>query len=109
LRLGHLGERPVRLDRVEAGEEVRTPLRDRLHEPGLREAGRLVRDAGVAVRVRRRLRRPAATCAGPRRALADRAADRLLDRRGDFGRARSGDGGYMTTAVTNDQEQKVVD
>ena len=55
-----LGEPPVRLDRVEAGQEVRPPLRHRLHEPRLREAGRGVRHAGLALRVGRRLRRHAA-------------------------------------------------
>ena len=33
-----LGEPPVRLDRVEAGQEVRPPLRHRLHQPRLRAA-----------------------------------------------------------------------
>ena len=51
----------VRLDRVEAGQEVRPPLRRRLRQPRLRQARRVVRDAGVAVRERRRL--PAAACA----------------------------------------------
>ena len=36
VRQRHLGEPPVRLDRVEAGQEVRAPLRHRLHEPRLR-------------------------------------------------------------------------
>ena len=52
-RQRRLGEPPVRLDRVEAGQEVRPPLRRRLHEPGLRQARRGVRDAGVALRGRR--------------------------------------------------------
>ena len=56
-----LGEPPVRLDRLEAGQEVRPPLRRRLHQPRLRQAGRGVRHAGLALRVGRRLRR--ATCA----------------------------------------------
>ena len=51
-----LGEPPVRLDRLEAGQEVRPPLRHRLHEPRLRQAGRRVRHAGVALRVGRGLR-----------------------------------------------------
>ena len=51
-----LGELPVRLDRVEAGQEVRSPLRRRLHQPGLRQAGRRLRDAGLALREDRRLR-----------------------------------------------------
>ena len=56
-----LGEPAVRLDRLEAGQEVRPPLRRRLHEPGLREAGRVVRHAGVALRVGRGL--PGSGCA----------------------------------------------
>ena len=40
-----LGEQPVRLDRLEAGQEVRHALRHRLHEPRLREAGRGLRHA----------------------------------------------------------------
>ena len=32
-----LGEQPVRLDRLEAGQEVRLPLRHRLHQPRLRQ------------------------------------------------------------------------
>ena len=52
-----LGEPPVRIDRVEAGQEVRPPLRRRLHEPRLRQARRRVRHAGVALRVHRGLRR----------------------------------------------------
>ena len=48
-----LGERPVRLDRVEAGQEVRLPLRHRLREPRLREAGRGLRHPGLALRVGR--------------------------------------------------------
>ena len=51
-----LGEPPVRLDRLEAGQEVRPPLRRRLHEPRLRPAGRVLRDAGLALRVGRGLR-----------------------------------------------------
>ena len=47
-----LGEQPVRLDRLEAGQEVRAPLRHRLHEPRLREAGRGVRHAGLALSTR---------------------------------------------------------
>ena len=47
---------PVRLDRLEAGQEVRHPLRHRLHEPRLRQAGRELRHAGLALRVRRRVR-----------------------------------------------------
>ena len=39
----------VRLDRLETGQEVRTPLRRRLRQSRLRHAGRGVRDAGVAV------------------------------------------------------------
>ena len=44
----HLGEQPVRLDRVEAGQEVRPPLRHRLHQPRLRQARRGVRACRVA-------------------------------------------------------------
>ena len=44
---------PVRLDRVEAGQEVRPPLRHRLHQPRLRQARRVLRHAGVALRVGR--------------------------------------------------------
>ena len=44
-----LGERPVRLDRVEAGQEVRPPLRGRLRQPGFRQAGRGLRVAGLAL------------------------------------------------------------
>ena len=67
------------------------PLRHRLHEPRLREAGRELRHAGLALRVDRRLRRAAAARADARRAVADRAADRLLDRRGDLGGTGHGD------------------
>ena len=45
-----LGELAVRLDRLEAGQEVRPPLRHRLHQSRLREAGRRLRDAGLALR-----------------------------------------------------------
>ena len=51
---------PVRLDRVEAGQEVRPPLRHRLHQPRLRQAGRRLRHAGLALRVGRGLRPPPA-------------------------------------------------
>ena len=51
---------PVRLDRLEAGQEVRPALRHRLHEPGLRQARGRLRDAGLAVRVGRGLRAPPA-------------------------------------------------
>ena len=45
-----------------------------------------------------RLRAPSAPCARPRRTLVDRAADRLLDRRRDLGRAWRGDGDpHMST------------
>ena len=40
-----LGEPAVRLDRVEAGQQVRPPLRRRLHQPGLRRARAGVRHA----------------------------------------------------------------
>ena len=50
-----LGERPVRLDRLEAGQEVRPPLRRRLRQPGLRQARRVLRAAGLALRERRRV------------------------------------------------------
>ena len=56
VRQRHLGEPPVRLDRLEAGQEVRPPLRRRLHQPRLRAPGRVLRHAGVALRVGRRLR-----------------------------------------------------
>ena len=56
-----LGELAVRLDRLEAGQEVRPPLRHRLHQPRLRQAGRRLRDAGLALRAARRT--SAATCA----------------------------------------------
>ena len=49
-----LGEPAVRLDRLEAGQEVRPPLRRRLHQPRLRQARRGLRHAGVALRVGRR-------------------------------------------------------
>ena len=81
LRQRDLGEQPVRLDRLEAGQEVRHALRHRLHEPRLRQAGRGLRHAGLALRLGRRVRRAPAPRARPRRAVADRAADRLLDRR----------------------------
>ena len=64
-----------------------TPLRRRLHQPRLREAGRELRHAGLALRLGRRLRRAPAPRADAGRALADRAADRLLDRRGDLARS----------------------
>ena len=47
VRQRRLGEPPVRLDRVEAGQEVRRALRRRLHQPGLRQARRGLRDAGA--------------------------------------------------------------
>ena len=59
VRLAHadrerdLGELPVRLDRLEAGQEVWPPLRDGLQQSGLREAGGRLRDAGLALRVGR--------------------------------------------------------
>ena len=84
----HLGEQPVRLDRVEAGQEVRPPLRRRLHQPRLRQARRGVRAARLALRVGRGLRAAPVARAVPRRAVADRAADRLLDRRRDLRGAR---------------------
>ena len=65
-----LGEPAVRLDRLEAGQEVRPPLRHGLHEPRLRQARRVVRHAGVAVRVRRRLPGAADARARARRAVA---------------------------------------
>ena len=61
-----LGEPPVRLDRLEAGQEVRPPLRRRLHEPRLRQARRRVRHAGVALRVHRGLRQAPAPRPHPR-------------------------------------------
>ena len=84
----HLGERAVRLDRVEAGQEVRPPLRRRLRKPGLRQAGRGVRAAGVAMLDRRRLPSPAGRRPRAGHPLADRRADRLLDRRRDLRDAR---------------------
>jgi acetolactate synthase-1/2/3 large subunit len=48
-----LGEPPVRIDRVEAGEALRAPLRDRLHEPRLRAPRGGVRHARLALRVGR--------------------------------------------------------
>ena len=68
-----LGERPVRLDRLEAGQEVRPPLRRRLHEPRLRQARRGVRHAGLPLRGGRRLRARPAPRPRPRRPVADRA------------------------------------
>ena len=50
---------PVRLDRLEAGQQVRHPLRHRLHEPRLREDGRELRHAGLALR-----RRPTTSASG---------------------------------------------
>ena len=55
----------------------------------------------------RGLRPPPAPRADARPALADRAADRLLDRRGDLGRTRNGDSCRMS--ITADQEQTAVD
>ena len=101
-----LGELAVRLDRLEAGQEVRPPLRHRLHQPRLRQAGRRLRDAGLALRADRGLRPPPAPRADPRPAVADRAADRLLDRRGDLGRTRNGDCCRMS--ITADQEKSVL-
>ena len=51
-----LGERPVRLDRLEAGQALRTPLRHRLREPRLRPLRRVVRAPGLALRIGRGLR-----------------------------------------------------
>ena len=56
-----LGELAVRLDRLEAGQEVRPPLRRRLHQPRLRQARRRVRHAGAGGA--RRPTTSAATCA----------------------------------------------
>ena len=98
-----LGEPAVRLDRLEAGQEVRPPLRHRLHQPGLREARRVVRPARVALRVDRRLLGAPRPRARARRAVVDRDADRLLDRRGHFGGTRTGNGGDMSTATADEQ------
>ena len=54
----------------------------------------------------RGLRPPPAPRADPRPAVADRAADRLLDRRGDLGRTRNGDSCRMS--ITADQEKSVL-
>ena len=50
-----LGEPAVRLDRLEAGQEVRPPFRRRLRAHRLRQAGRGVRRARLALRQRRRV------------------------------------------------------
>ena len=76
-----LGEQRVRLDHLEAGQEVRPPLRHPLHQPRLRAPGRRLRHAGVALREGRGPGPPSAARAHPRRGLADRRPDRLLDRR----------------------------
>ena len=81
VRQHRLGEPPVRLDRLEAGQEVRRALRRGLHQPRLRPPGRVLRHAGVALRGRRRLRAPPAPRPHARPPVADRDADRLLDRR----------------------------
>ena len=64
---------------------------DRLHEPRLRPPRRGVRHARVPLRGRRRLRPPPPPRIGARRAVADRHADRLLDRRRDQRGARHRD------------------
>jgi hypothetical protein len=63
-----------------------------LHQPGLREARRGVRDAGRGAAPRRRLLGPPAARADARRPVAHRPADRLLHRRGDLRRAGGRDG-----------------
>ena len=65
-----LGEPPVRLDRLEAGQALRPPLRHRLLEPRLRPLRRVLRAPGLALRVGRRLR-PAAR-PGARRSTSRR-------------------------------------
>ena len=94
-----LGERAVRLDRLEAGQEVRRPLRHRLHEPRLRGAGAVLRPAGLALRVGRGLPAPAARGPRPRRALRGGAADRLLDRRCDLRGAGRRDGRHLRRLI----------
>jgi hypothetical protein len=98
-----LGELAVRLDRVEAGQEVRPPLRHGLHQPGLRHARRCLRDARLALRGDGRLRAPPAPRAQPRCPFPDRAPDRLLDRRVHLRRTRNGDSRRMS--ITADDEQ----
>ena len=82
------------------------PLRHGLHEPRLREAGRGLRHAGLALRLGRRVRRAAGARAHPGRAVADRAADRLLDRRRHIRGTWNGDSCHMSIAT---EEQTVVD
>ena len=86
-----VGEPAVRLDRLEAGQQVRRALRGRLHEPGLRQARRGLRDARLALRGRRGLRPPPAPRADARRPVAHRRPDRLLRGRAP-GRAGRRDG-----------------
>src|SRR3712207_6145807 len=57
----------------------------------------------MAVRVGRGLRKPPAPRTGPRRALAHRAADRLLAGRGDLRGTGYGDRGDMTTTTQEEQ------
>ncbi len=78
VRERHLGELPVRLDRVEAGQALRQPFRDRFHEPRLREARRGLRDARLALRGAGGLRDAPSARAHARRPVRDRVADRLL-------------------------------
>src|SRR4051794_28974907 len=100
-RQRHLGGPPLRLDRLEAAAALRGDLRHRLSQPRLREARRVLRPAGVALRVGGGLRAAATSRAGPRRALGHRAAGRLFTGRRDLRRARRGDGDpHMSTETS---------
>ena len=74
--------------------------------PDFVKPGRELRHAGVALRVGGRVRRAPARRARARCAVADRAADRLLDRRGHTRGTRNGDSRNMSIATA---EQTVVD
>ena len=91
-----LGERRIRLDRLEAGQEVRPPLRCRVRQSGLRRARRVVRHARVALRDARASSRNGSPKRSRSSPVGDRRADRLLDRRRDFARARRRDRGHLS-------------
>ena len=95
VRQRRMGEPPVRLDRLEAGPALRAPLRHRLRQPRLRRPRRVFRDARLARRVGRRLRRARARSARARRPLPDRRPGRLLARH----LARRGAGSETTTRI----------
>src|SRR3954452_22622871 len=104
VRLGGLGEPAVRFDRLEAGQEVRAPLRRRLHEPGLRSARKGVRNAGVALRDSGGLRADAEARARPRPPKFGCAAYRLFDRCSDQPGTRTRNGGDLMAVATNEQQ-----